>query len=341
MVFIGALALPWIIYLASHLAPAPPRRALDPVSTTMSTRTLPPSVFNRALFRSILKTWFDGVPASPAVPTWTHMSRWYGIGDPAEKTSFDGICTNVATDALSALSPDQFPLPTFTSYAADRENAYELSSPLRAAIFEHQGDSAQGPVLNTLALVLLLDQLSRNSLRAVERQGLIYSHYDRLARSLVNVLFGIAPAPPADTPHDLRGQHLSDPHFRADVARRKWFLMPLMHAEDLASHDAFDTQITALEADVLREDTGVWPAGTDPSGAKFLFNKFREAEKDHRILIERFGRYPHRNEALGRQSTVGEETFLKEGGATFGTDGKPRHPKEDAEAEWTDQTDRS
>ena len=38
----------------------------------------------------------------------------------------------------------------------------------------------------------------------------------------------------------------------------------------------------------------------------------------HRQIIQQFGRYPHRNEALGRSSTAAESNYLQGGGATFG-----------------------
>ncbi|MBI3145909.1 MAG: DUF924 domain-containing protein [Pseudogulbenkiania sp.] len=37
----------------------------------------------------------------------------------------------------------------------------------------------------------------------------------------------------------------------------------------------------------------------------------------HRAVIERFGRFPHRNAALGRESTAEEAAFLKEPGSSF------------------------
>ena len=37
----------------------------------------------------------------------------------------------------------------------------------------------------------------------------------------------------------------------------------------------------------------------------------------HRAVIERFGRFPHRNEILGRRSTDEELAFLKEPGSRF------------------------
>ena len=33
---------------------------------------------------------------------------------------------------------------------------------------------------------------------------------------------------------------------------------------------------------------------------------------DHKAVIDRFGRYPHRNAVLGRESTAEEAEFLKE-----------------------------
>ncbi|HXH73153.1 MAG TPA: DUF924 family protein [Mariprofundaceae bacterium] len=40
-------------------------------------------------------------------------------------------------------------------------------------------------------------------------------------------------------------------------------------------------------------------------------------ELKHKAIIDRFGRYPHRNEALGRDSTPEELAFLKEPGSSF------------------------
>ncbi|RZA09524.1 MAG: DUF924 domain-containing protein [Moraxellaceae bacterium] len=40
-------------------------------------------------------------------------------------------------------------------------------------------------------------------------------------------------------------------------------------------------------------------------------------ELKHKIIIERFGRYPHRNKALGRLSTATEIEFLKQPGSSF------------------------
>ena len=40
-------------------------------------------------------------------------------------------------------------------------------------------------------------------------------------------------------------------------------------------------------------------------------------EVRHKEIIDRFGRYPHRNRVLGRESTPEEEDFLKQPGSSF------------------------
>jgi uncharacterized protein (DUF924 family) len=40
-------------------------------------------------------------------------------------------------------------------------------------------------------------------------------------------------------------------------------------------------------------------------------------ELRHKAIIDRFGRYPHRNHILGRSSTPEEEVFLTQPGSAF------------------------
>ncbi|GHA98558.1 hypothetical protein GCM10009069_21840 [Algimonas arctica] len=77
------------------------------------------------------------------------------------------------------------------------------------------------------------------------------------------------------------------------AARRAFVYMPFMHAEDLAA------QNRCVELSGSRfEDGG---------------STLRHA-KAHRDVIEQFGRFPHRNATLGRESTREEREFLKRGG---------------------------
>jgi len=75
---------------------------------------------------------------------------------------------------------------------------------------------------------------------------------------------------------------------------KPFLIMPFMHSESLKVHE------DAVE----------------------LFNKpglesNLEFEYKHKVIIERFGRYPHRNAVLGRKSTEEELAFLQEPGSSF------------------------
>jgi uncharacterized protein (DUF924 family) len=74
---------------------------------------------------------------------------------------------------------------------------------------------------------------------------------------------------------------------------RAFLYMPFMHSEDIVDQD----RSVELFASALPE----W---------------LRYAEK-HRDVIRRFGRFPHRNALLGRQSTSEELDFLKQPGSSF------------------------
>ncbi len=74
--------------------------------------------------------------------------------------------------------------------------------------------------------------------------------------------------------------------------RRQFFYLPYMHAEDLATQD-----------ECVRLIDGRLDSSSN------LFHA-----KAHRKLISDFGRFPHRNEILGRENTKAERQFLADGG---------------------------
>jgi uncharacterized protein (DUF924 family) len=78
------------------------------------------------------------------------------------------------------------------------------------------------------------------------------------------------------------------------VPRRAFLYMPYMHSESRAIH--------ALSAQLF----------STPG-----LEKNHESGLRHRAIIERFGRYPHRNAILGRESTAEELEFLKQPGSGF------------------------
>ena len=75
---------------------------------------------------------------------------------------------------------------------------------------------------------------------------------------------------------------------------RHFILMPLMHSESRA----IPTQAAAL-----------FERYTSEAASDF--------ELRHKAVIDRFGRYPHRNAVLGRESTAEEQDFLSRPGSSF------------------------
>ncbi|WP_448191427.1 DUF924 family protein [Azospirillum sp. sgz301742] len=76
---------------------------------------------------------------------------------------------------------------------------------------------------------------------------------------------------------------------------RMFLYLPFEHHEDLNSQN--------LSVQLFHERVGV----TEPI----------EFAERHRAIIERFGRFPHRNAILGRESTPEELEFLKQPGSSF------------------------
>ena len=73
---------------------------------------------------------------------------------------------------------------------------------------------------------------------------------------------------------------------------QQFFYMPFMHSEDLT---VMDYGMGMLRTRTKLDDT--------------LLHM-----RAHRRIIERFGRFPHRNEALGRKSTDAEKEYIDSGG---------------------------
>lgn len=127
-----------------------------------------------------------------------------------------------------------------------------------------------------LALILLFDQFSRNIFR---RSAQAFA-FDQQAQTLV--LEGI------ELGHDKDLQAIE----------RSFFYMPLEHAEDLALQQLCVEKMAQMIADA--------PQAARPA----LVSSLRFA-RDHRDIIAQFGRFPHRNEVLGRQSTQAEREYLQ------------------------------
>ncbi|MEY4416265.1 MAG: hypothetical protein RIQ53_3558 [Pseudomonadota bacterium] len=133
------------------------------------------------------------------------------------------------------------------------------------------------PMQPAQALILLLDQFTRNIFRDTARAFA----GDERARTLAQAL--------VDSGAD---RHLSG-------VQRQFVYLPFVHAEDLALQREGLRLFTAMGID----DPVV--AGAAPWAQR------------HLEIIERFGRFPHRNAALGRPDTPEEAQFLTQPGSGF------------------------
>lgn len=133
-----------------------------------------------------------------------------------------------------------------------------------------------------LALILLTDQFPRNIFRGTPRAF----ELDHLARMwcMAGLERGI------------------DRKLRP--IERVFFYLPLEHSESM-EHQAMSVQLfTRLYQEV-------------PPDYMDTFRGYLIFALRHRRVIERFGRFPHRNAILGRESTPEEVAFLKEPGSSF------------------------
>jgi len=74
----------------------------------------------------------------------------------------------------------------------------------------------------------------------------------------------------------------------------KFLIMPFMHSESKT---------------IQAQSVALFKALGDASSFDYA--------KQHKAIIDQFGRYPHRNKTLGRESTTAEKEFLKQPGSSF------------------------
>jgi uncharacterized protein (DUF924 family) len=154
----------------------------------------------------------------------------------------------------------------------------ELAERAAAGELEAWRESPPG----ALALVIALDQFPRNLYRGSARAF-------------------AADAAARDVCLDAQARGFD----RALSRVERWFLyLPLMHAEDRALQERSVALFEALAA------------GAGPELAEAL-EQATDFARRHRDVIARFGRFPHRNAALGRASTREEIAFLAEPGSRF------------------------
>jgi uncharacterized protein (DUF924 family) len=138
-------------------------------------------------------------------------------------------------------------------------------------------DAWKHDALGCLALVIVLDQFSRNLHRGTARAFAADPKALALATWAVEQGFDRVVGP----------------------MQRWFFYLPFEHAEDLAHQQRCIALFEQLP----------------PEGQREMAVDYA---RKHLEIIERFGRFPHRNEMLGRPSTAEEAQWLADGGTRFG-----------------------
>lgn len=167
------------------------------------------------------------------------------------------------------------------SAATDSEIATRFKPDIGAVAAGERDDWAATP-FGLLALILITDQFPRNVYRG-QPQSFAYDALalrwclDGLTRGMDRVLRPI---------------------------QRVFLYLPLEHAESLVHQERSVQLFDALWREV-------------PDAHKESFVGFRDFALRHREIIARFGRFPHRNAILGRESTRDEIAFLQTPGSSF------------------------
>lgn len=158
----------------------------------------------------------------------------------------------------------------------------ERFAPLREDAVSGRLDAWLDTPRGRLALILLVDQFSRNLFRGDARA---FEH-DPLARrwSLDGIRTG------------------DDRALRA--IERVFFYLPLEHSESLADQQRAVDLFTNLRDEV-------------PAALQDTFAGFLDYAQRHHDVIARFGRFPHRNGVLARDFTPEEAAYLAQPGSGF------------------------
>ena len=201
--------------------------------------------------------------------------------------SFDEVNNFWFGDIVNELSlPSQNQL-WYQAEKAQDELIKQLFLPLYLQATNNQLAQWQSEPKGMLALVILLDQMPRNMFRGTKQAF----GSDELALTLAKkgVTLGIDK--------------------QLTLIERVFFYHPFEHSEQLVDQQ----QSVTLFEQLLTEYNA-------PEHIGLIENSLHWA-KVHYEIIEQFGRFPHRNEILGRQSTAQELEFLEQG-PNFGQSAK-------------------
>ena len=133
-------------------------------------------------------------------------------------------------------------------------------------------DDWQDDPKSCLALIILLDQFSRN----LHRDSHLAFAHDEKARLIANEAID-------------RGNLESIP-----INQKLYLILPLIHSENINDH--------VFAHSLCETYLKIHPQ----------YDDIKKTFKYHTIAIKKFGRYPHRNKILNRKTTAEEKKFLEE-----------------------------
>jgi uncharacterized protein (DUF924 family) len=189
----------------------------------------------------VLDFWFGGEPPTDEAALMAKVKRWYRGG------------------------PEM-----------DREVTERFGGTVEAALRGELDGWADRP-RSRLALIIVLDQFTRNVLRDQARMYAGDGHAQRLATDAFD-----------------RGWDRE-----LAYVERLFLVMPLVHAEDVE----LQRRSVTIAKELAPQAQPPW----DRMAGMHL-----EQSAKYLGIIERFGRFPHRNALLGRETTEAEIEFLKD-----------------------------
>ncbi|MCJ1229206.1 hypothetical protein MMC12_005871 [Toensbergia leucococca] len=258
-----------------------------------------------SLYHSLVNVQFPWPISQPL--NFSTVGRFYFLGEGDFQTGYSK-CAVPALKALSTFGSSK--VPNLMQYLPNPE---DKDFPIQA-----------------LGLILLLDQAPR-ALREGTDVRYVFSYFDILTQRLCRQLFAL--------PTHLRPDNLTrwtSMGFSYDHAlnRHFWFIIPLVHSEEMEDHEfhtilleklRVDVESRTLTTDPYRstqaedsKDTIAFsriiragpPDGHAATLASFSYWVLRLL-RVHTPIIAHFGRYPYRCGDVGSELTGAEETYLK------------------------------
>ncbi|KAG2026300.1 hypothetical protein GB937_001809 [Aspergillus fischeri] len=254
-----------------------------------------------SLLPRIYTFWFQHIPSNERLllPSSEDWMKWFLKSD-----DFDNACSYALPPFPSCIAPAKPYSSQFSSILAAIRDTNTTAEDLLSR-------ANPSTPQDWLALVILLDQFPRNIYRG-ESSRIVFEFFDPLARTIA-LKAADAGYPSGTSP------------FRYRQGQRIWFYMPFIHAEDLEMQELARVKYVEMAEDFTRLlDGDVTGLSDDEAETRriLLENRTRleeqlkthfRVQREHYDPIARFGRFPHRNAALGRVTSDEERRFLEEG----------------------------